>query len=179
MQGKARLLDRVEARDQEFREWCPSPVAWSFADVVEHLELVEKHLLAALARDPDVTRPRRWSRWRRLRWIGLRVALKAGVRFTAPTELILPTRELQWHALLARWEDQRRALEEWLRASDPKIHPRPRFRHPFIGWLDVPEAIAFAADHLEHHLRQVARIEHAYRTYNDLKSVKESYTAVK
>ena len=163
VQGRSRLLDRVEARDQEFREWRPSPTAWSFADVVEHLELVETHMLSALAKEPDPGRPRRWSRWRRLRWIGLRVALKTGVRITAPTEIILPTRQLQWHALLARWEEQRRAFEEWLRASDPRIHPRPRFKHPIVGWLNVPEAVTFAADHLEHHLQQIARIERAFR----------------
>jgi hypothetical protein len=90
------------------------------------------------------------------------VALKVGVRITAPTEIILPTQELQWHALLARWEEQRRAFEEWLRASDPRIHPRPRFKHPIVGWLNVPEAVTFAADHLEHHLQQVGRIERAF-----------------
>ena len=161
--GKEQVLARVAKRDPEYREWRGGDGEWSLADVVEHLELVEKHMLSALAKDPDVTKPRRWSTWRRLRWIGLRAALKAGVRIKAPVEMILPTRQLQWHALLARWEEQRRAFEAWLRASDPAIHQRPRFRHPIVGWLNVPEAVTFAADHLDHHLRQIDRIERALR----------------
>lgn len=161
VQGKVKLLDRVAAKSPELREWRGGPEEWSLADVVEHLELVEQHMLSALAKAPDVTKPRRWSRWRRLRWLGLRVALKTGVRIKAPVEMILPTRQLQWHALLARWEEQRRAFEEWLRSSDPAIHQRPRFRHPIVGWLNVRQALTFAADHLDHHLQQVARIERA------------------
>ena len=162
--GKDQVIARVAKREPEVREWRPGADQWSLADVVEHLELVEKHLLSALAKDPDPAKPRRWSRWRRLRWLRLRGALKFGVRITAPTEIILPTRQLQWHALLARWEAQRRAFEEWLRASDPRIHRRPRFRHPIVGWLDVPEAVTFAADHLDHHLVQIGRIELALRS---------------
>lgn len=163
VRGKEQVLAHVAKREPELREWRARPDQWSMADVVEHLELVEKHMLSALAKEPDAARPRRWSRWRRLRWLGLRFALKTGIRIKAPVEIILPTRELPWHALLARWEDQRRAFEEWLRASDPAIHRRPRFRHPIAGWLDVPEAVTFAADHLEHHLQQLGRIELALR----------------
>ena len=163
VRGKEQVLARVTKVDPEGREWRPGGDQWSLADVVEHLELVEKHMLSALAIEPDVSKPRRWHTWRRLRWIALRFALKAGVRITAPTEIILPTRQLQWHALLARWEGQRRAFEEWLRASDPAIHQRPRFRHPIAGWLNVPEAVTFAADHLDHHLQQIGRVERALR----------------
>lgn len=163
VQGKAAVLALVGKREAELREWRPGGDQWSMADVVEHLELVEKHMLAALAKDPDPARPRRWSRWRWPRWMGLRLAMKSGVRIKAPTEIILPTRQLPWHALLARWEEQRRAFEEWLRASDPAIHSRPRFRHPITGWLNVREALTFAADHQEHHLRQIRRIEAALR----------------
>ena len=163
VRGKEQVLACVAMRDPESREWRAGDGEWSLADVVEHLELVEKHMLSALAKEPDVTKPRRWSRWRRLRWMTLRVALKTGVRIKAPVEIILPTRQLQWHALLARWDEQRRAFEEWLRASDPAIHRRPRFRHPIVGWLNVPEAVTFAADHLDHHLQQIDRIERAQR----------------
>ena len=164
MAGKEQVIARVAKREPEVREWRPGRDQWSLADVVEHLELVESHLLTALDKEPDPARPRRWSRWRRLRWLGLRGALKLGVRIEAPTEIVLPTRQLQWHALLARWDQQRRALEEWLRASDPAIHPRPRFKHPIVGWLNVPEAITFAADHLFHHMAQIERLDEALRS---------------
>ena len=72
-----------------------------------------------------------------LRFQGLRVALKTGIRIEAPIEAVLPRRELPWHALLSRWEERRRELEEWLLMVDPSILGTPRFRHPIAGWLDV------------------------------------------
>jgi hypothetical protein len=131
--------------------------------VVEHLVLVEAGMQTALAKEPIPSRPRVVKPGFFLRWLGLRFALKVGVRIRAPVDAILPTRQLPWHALLARWEEQRRGFEEWLRASDPAIHQTPRFKHPIIGWLNVPGAVTFAADHLEHHLQQIGRIERALR----------------
>ena len=161
--GREQVLERVGGREPAVRQWSPGPARWSLADVVEHLVLVEGHLHTALAREPTPARPRVVPRGRILRWFGLRFAMKAGLRIRAPVESILPTRELPWHALLARWEEQRRTWEEWLRASDPAIHGTPRFKHPIVGWLNVPQSLTFAADHLGHHLEQVGRIEVAYR----------------
>ena len=86
-----------------------------------------------------------------------------GVRIRAPVDAILPRRELAWEPLLAKWEAERTALGEWLERSDPRIHGAPRFRHPIAGWMDVSQAVTFAADHLDHHLQQVGRIERALR----------------
>lgn len=157
--GREAVLERVAAREPTVREWTPGPDRWSLADVVEHLVLVEGHLYHALAREPTLERPRVVPPGQWFRYLALRLALKGGFRIKAPVDIVLPRRELPWHALLARWEEQRRGLEEWLRASDPRIHRTPRFKHPIVGWLNVPQALTFAADHLDHHLGQIGRIE--------------------
>lgn len=162
-QGKARVLARVGGMDAGRREWRPGRDQWSAADVVEHLLRVEAEMRAALAKEPAPDRPRVVKPGFPLRWISLRVVMKTGSRVRAPVESILPTRQLPWHALLARWEEERRGWEEWLRASDPAILATPRFRHPYIGWMDVPHALTFAADHLEHHIGQLERIERSRR----------------
>ena len=106
-------------------------------------------------------RGRRHLRGRWLRFLGLRLALKGRVRIKAPVEAVLPTGELPWYALLSRWEEQRRGLEEWLLSVDPGLLQDPRFRHPIVGWLTVPQALTFTADHLEHHYPQIERFERA------------------
>ncbi len=157
--GKAHLLDRVGRTSAEVRERRPTPESWSFADVVEHVLLVEGGLASALAKAPSPGRPRVMPRGQWFRFIGLRLALKSGVRIKAPVEAIVPTRELPWHALLSRWEAQRRGFEGWLLSVDPAILGDPRFKHPIVGWLTVPQSLTFAADHLDHHLLQVGRLE--------------------
>ena len=110
---------------------------------------------------PSPGRPRLVARGRWLRFLGLRLALKGRVRIKAPVEAVLPTGELPWYALLSRWEEQRRGLEEWLLSVDPGLLQDPRFRHPIVGWLTVPQALTFTADHLEHHYPQIERFERA------------------
>lgn len=156
--AKERLLAVVGKHPHEFRERRPTPVGWSIAEVIEHLVLVERGIAAALAKAPDPARPRvvRWDQG--FRFLVMRVVLKVGVRIKAPVVEVLPTRELPWHALLSRWEEHRRGLEEWLLSADPAILGDARFKHPIVGWLTVPQALTFAADHLEHHLAQIGRI---------------------
>ncbi|MEO6066461.1 MAG: DinB family protein [Gemmatimonadota bacterium] len=159
--GKVQLLARVGRLSADARERRLTPESWSFADVVEHLMLVEQGLGSALAKAPTRERPRVVPRGRWFRFIGLRLALKGGVRIKAPVESIVPTGGLPWHALLSRWEEQRRGFEEWLLSVDPGILGDPRFKHPIVGWLTVPQALTFTADHQDHHLEQIGRIERA------------------
>lgn len=159
--GKAQILERVGRQSLEARAERPRAGGWSLAEVVEHLVLVEVGLASALAKAPSPQRPRRFGRGQWFRFQGLRIALKWGVRIKAPVESILPTGELPWHALLSRWEEQRRGLEEWLLSVDPGLLQDPRFRHPIVGWLTVPQALIFTADHLEHHYPQIERFERA------------------
>lgn len=157
--GKARILERVGGAAPDLRERRPSAESWSMVDVIEHLVLVEQGTAAALAKPPTPGRAREMPRGQWLRFQGLRVALKTGIRIEAPIEAVLPRRELPWHALLSRWEERRRELEEWLLMVDPSILGTPRFRHPIAGWLDVPQSLTFIGDHLAHHIPQLDRIE--------------------
>ncbi len=161
--AKERLLAGVGKHPREFRERRPTPAEWSIAEVIEHLVLVERGIAAALAKAPDPARPRvvRWDQG--FRFLAMRVALKGGARIKAPTAVVLPTGELPWHALLSRWEVERRGFEEWLLSVEPEIIHTPRFRHPIVGWLDIPRALTFVGDHLDHHVGQIARIERGLR----------------
>jgi hypothetical protein len=157
--GKTTLLERVGRHPSDVREQRPESGGWSRAEIVEHLVRSEGGMVSALAKPPSPERPRVFARGQGIRFLVLRVALKVGIRIKAPVESILPTRELPWHALLSRWEKQRRTLEEWLLGVDPAVLRDPRFRHPIVGWLTVSQALTFGADHLEHHLEQVRRLE--------------------
>lgn len=159
--GKAEVLAQAGRHGPEVRIERSPGGGWSLAEVVEHLVLVERGVGSALAMAPSPDRPRVVAPGRWFRFIALRVALRGGFRFKAPVKAILPTGELPWPDLVARWEDQRRELEDWLRAVDPAVLGCPRFRHPIVGWLTVPQTLTFAADHLEHHLPQIRRLRPA------------------
>ena len=157
--GKAVMLARLTDLSPAARERRPTEASWSLSEVVEHVVRSEGGMTSALAKDPSPERPRKFPPARRLRMVALRMALLGGIRIRAPVTAILPTRELPWPELLARWDEQREKLRAWLEGAQPAILSTPRFRHPIVGWLDVPQALGFAGDHLKHHLMQLGRIE--------------------
>lgn len=157
-EGREGVRTRVEGTAPERRVIRPTPTTWSMVDVVEHLVLVEDGIRTALAKDPTPDRPRevRWGRW--WRFPTMRLVLKTGIRISAPTPAILPAGERSYESLLVDWERSRALLRTWLEGFDRRILGDPRFRHPLVGWLTIPQGITFAADHLEHHLPQLDRL---------------------
>lgn len=157
--SKSEMLERVGRWSPTDRDWHPSETAWSLTDVVEHCFLVEAGIRTALAKEPSPDKPRVVKRGRWLRWGVMRTVLILGIKYRAPVDVILPRRDLPWDELVSKWAGEREQLNDWLERSNPRIHPTPRFRHPLAGWLDVPQSVTFAADHLDHHLQQVGRVE--------------------
>jgi hypothetical protein len=155
--GKGRLLDRLGAIDPALRTRRPGPDLWSVLEILEHVVIVETGIASALMRDPSPHRPRDFSgRW--WRYPALRIVLALGVRIRLPVESIAPTGKPGWEELQVRWTEGRERLRPWLNGIDPAILGTPRFKHPIGGWLNVPQGLTFAADHLAHHLPQVERV---------------------
>jgi hypothetical protein len=155
--GKEKLLGRISRIDPALHQRRPGPDRWSILEVLEHVIIVETGIATALARDPSPERPRRFSgRW--WRYPALRVVLAVGMRIRLPVESIAPTGKAGWRELQLRWSEGRERFRLWLEEIDPAILGAPRFKHPIGGWLDVPQGVTFAGDHLSHHLPQVERV---------------------
>jgi hypothetical protein len=156
---RERMIAHVTGASAERRERRPTPTSWALVDVLEHCLLVEEGVTTALATDPVPDKPRQLGKGGKAPWWVVRFVLIANIRIKAPVERILPKRESTLHDLTERWQRQRSTLEAWLEAQPGTVISAPRFRHPLAGWLDVPQALTFVADHLGHHLAQLARIE--------------------
>jgi hypothetical protein len=155
--GKAGVIERIAGIAPELRARRPGPGRWSILEVLEHLVIVETGIASALMREPSPERPRRFEgRW--WRYPSLRIVLALGVRIKLPIESIAPTGTAEWEGLQHRWDEGRELLRRWLDEVDPAILATPRFRHPIGGWLDVPQGVTFAGDHLAHHRPQVERV---------------------
>lgn len=155
--GKERLLGRIAGIDPTIRQRRPDPDRWSVVEVLEHVIIVETGIAGALMREPSPERPRRFTgRW--WRYPTLRIVLALGVRIRLPVESIAPTGKAGWEPLQVSWTQGRERLRQWLDGIDPAILGTPRFKHPIVGWLDVPQGLTFAADHLAHHLPQIERV---------------------
>ena len=157
--AKDRLLGRVGRFSAEARDARPPGGGWGVLEVVEHIVLVEAGVASALAKAPSPERPRVLGGGGRAPFWAVRLILLGGIRYRVPVEAVRPRGELGWDALLQEWGATRERLGGWLEGAPPEVITAPRFKHPICGWLDVPHALTFLADHLVHHLAQIRRLQ--------------------
>jgi hypothetical protein len=157
--AKERFISQAGALPAEMRDGPNPNGGWGPIGILEHLVVVESGITSALAKEPNPERPRilgeggRWPFW------VVRLVLLTGIRIKAPTDTILPKGGVSWEILLGRWGEQRGRLEQWLGEVPQELLVTPRFKHPLGGWLNVRDTLTFAADHLQHHLGQLRRVE--------------------
>ncbi len=154
----------------------PSEHAWSMHDVVEHLALVEQGTLRALRSEKHAAQAGSQSRGD-LRYLLLRLMLKLDVRLKVPVKGVLPTGQCTLGELEQRWGETRRELGSYLESVNAERLQRPVFRHPVAGWLTIGQTLGFIEGHVEHHQRQVARIQQAVRRTGGKADRRDSRTA--
>ncbi len=158
---KARLeflapVSEAGAAQLRFR---PVPGAWSMLDVTEHLVLAEEKSLLGMLKGPPpgmTVTPVAHARMALVRLV-----MKTDIRIKVPVARVIPEGTASLQELESRWNESRRGLERFLEAISGADARAPRFRHPIGGWVTADEGVAFLADHIRHHLRQVHRIRRA------------------
>ena len=161
---RAAVLAALDALAPEQRAFRPAPDAWSAADVADHLakaesgqiEIVRRQVEAGPARR-DLGRPSAPRRWlvERIMRSGVRVRMPAAVaQRVTPTGVAFEASR----AAIAGCGDGWRALAA---AFPPELESVAVFAHPVAGPLTAAGAVCFAAAHLDHHRRQLRRIQAA------------------
>jgi hypothetical protein len=154
------LLEELLAHTPEQLQFHPRPGAWSLAQLIQHLVLVEESSLEFLQKKPPRPAASRTLR-HRMRWAVFSVVAPYPLRVKAPVAVVLPSADTPVEALVARWEDARRRLAEHLEGI-PEEHLRlVVFKHPVGGPLPILETMEFFRLHLTHHTHQIRRIRGA------------------
>ena len=83
---------------------------------------------------------------------------RIGLKFKAP-EMIANPKQTSLNELEDDWERSRKEMREFLDQFPEKWGNRAIYRHPFVGRLNLYDAMRFFNSHLSHHTRQVYRIK--------------------
>ena len=88
---------------------------------------------------------------------------KIGLKFKAP-EVIANPKQTRLNELENDWNQSRNEMKEFLDQFPGKWENRAIYRHPFVGRLNLYDAMRFFNSHLNHHTRQVYRIKKQLRS---------------
>lgn len=155
--GRARHDLTEAAREIPKTKWrqAPRPGAWSAAEVIAHLTIVEGHTIDGLRKiTGEAPRERTfWGRWH----LPLRFATWRGFKAKSPIPL---DAELLCESgpMLARLEEVRKQTLGWIDKNRTRDLSGFWMRHPFFGPLNVYEWLEVTAHHENRHKQQIQEI---------------------
>ena len=159
---RRQLFDRLAGLDPDFLSRRPREGRWSMIQVMCHLIRAEELSLSYIQKKvdkpeglPDVT----VSGWLRVLWLA--VALRSPLRIKAPAAAAdVPERE-DLAKTRRRWDEVRSQWRVLLERFPPELKRKGVLRHPFAGRMTLAQALAFTAEHVRHHEKQIEAIRRA------------------
>ena len=150
------LLEQLERHGAAELSQAQGPGAWSVAQIIMHLVMVERSSLAYLLRKRELGGSSdAWS------LSGLRLALLnmtpgLPLRFKPPP-VVADDPECTLAEAVAAWGAVRVELQRALTALPPAILHHGLFKHPIAGRFTPEEGLRFMAAHQRHHRGQIDR----------------------
>ena len=155
------LFERVEGLDPDFLNRRLGESRWSIIQVMCHLIRAEELSLSYIQKKvsrpdglPDVT----VSGWLRVLWLA--TALRSPVRVKAPAAADVPEREDPTETR-RRWDEVRSQWRALVERFPLELERKGVFRHPYAGRMTLAQALAFTAEHVRHHEKQIEAIRRA------------------
>lgn len=155
---RERFLATVDALSPEQRHFRAHQRAWCVLEVGHHVVLAEQRTASAVKRHRGMQSGKRRLRDRigkALLW----TVLKTGLRVKNPVPEAAPDRDISREQLEAAWERARSELRAFLEALQEAELKDAAYKHPIAGPFNVEESMVFLVGHLDHHLRQIDRIQ--------------------
>lgn len=165
----AELLESLESRKQRFvgtlngfspeqLEFRTEAQAWTPVQVGHHVVLAEQRAADSIKKHRGMRSGKRSLRYR-LGNFGVWLVLKTGLRVKNPVPEAAPAEDIDLPGLLEAWDKARADLEAVLAETKERGLEYAAFNHPIAGPWNVEEALVFLVSHLDHHLRQLDRIQ--------------------
>lgn len=158
---RGRLYHRVEALSPAQEKFRPTPDAWSIAEIVEHLAIIEEQLsrlfVMMVKKASSTGAPEAGGQDFRPVSLDQFVERSLREKYVAP-ETVRPSGNLSVEESLARLRRSRAELHNLrpkLEAIDLSSLTYP---HPAFGPLDLSQWLAFIGVHEERHLRQIETV---------------------
>jgi len=155
---KGQFLGTLDAFSPEQRDFRPQPRAWNALQVGQHVVLAEQRTADAIKQHRGMRSGKRSPRY----WIGnalLQLVLRTGLRVRNPVPEAAPDDDVDLDQLLQAWEKARFDLEAVLSELKDRGLGYAAYKHPIAGPFNVEQALEFLVAHLNHHLRQLERLQ--------------------
>lgn len=150
------LLDELAALPAETLQARARPDQWSILEIVEHLVLAERYVLAGMPPPAELVARRRSLKNRCIYPIVLFV-LRFRIPVKVPARRMLPTGQASLAEVRTAWDENLRWLRAYVEGLVPGGGSSAVFVHPVAGPITLIQALRMDRLHFATHLRQIRR----------------------
>lgn len=157
-QRKERFVGTLRNMSPEQLAYRSEPQAWTPVQVGHHLVIAEQGTANSIKKHKGMRSGKRGLRYTigsTLLWF----VLKTGMRVKNPVPEAAPDEDIDLDHLLELWDKARADLQAVLEETKERGLEYAAYKHPVAGPWNVEEALVFLVAHLDHHLRQLDRIQ--------------------
>lgn len=154
---RARLMAELDALPRSLLAQRSTSGGWSILEVIEHLVLSERSVLANMDR-PELLKARRKSLRARFGLTAVMSVLRSPIPVSVPSADMRPKGERSFEELRTDWEASHEALRGHVAAVEGGQISGAVFMHPIAGPLTTREAIRMLRVHLKRHEKQIRNI---------------------
>ncbi len=152
--GHARLLERVAPLDDAIFSRRPGDDAWSVAEIVHHLSLVEERVITELERALQQP-PKQLGLLRRL--MPTRIVGSRMIKVKSP-KAVTPSNSGTKQQTIKALDDARAKLKDLYEKHGEARLKQAVFKHPFLGEISGVATISFVAYHEQRHYKQICEV---------------------
>lgn len=169
---KVSLLHKLNKLSLEQSLFVESEGKWSILEILEHIVLSEElsvNYAFKKIENPNTLKNAKWNSG--LKMLLMRIVLNLNFKYKAPSvALPITSKPTNLSELSQRWESSRILLEE-LSAQSPGLLKKGVLKHPYAGFLNFNQMLAFMQSHYNHHLVQINHLVELQKEQGSLADV--------
>jgi len=153
------MLNSAARFSEDQRNQAAQDGGWSINQVLDHLYIVEKGILAYLKKktsSPEQLEKATLSHVKNAKMLLL--ALKSPAKFKAPKILSSPATVVDSNSIEEPWRQTSNETLAFLNDTDTEILSKAVFRHPKVGLLSGVATFQFMKAHIARHQKQFNRL---------------------
>lgn len=156
--SRERLIQAVEGLTAEQHHFRPAEDRWSVAECIEHITVVEGHILRSLQRIIQTEpQPEKQAEAQGKDRAILELVPARATRVKGPPEVMPSGRWPRFEELLRQFEASRERTLRFAAVTQADLRNH-FFPHPLLGLFDGYQWLLFLATHCERHVRQIEEL---------------------
>jgi hypothetical protein len=160
-QQRIRLLDFLKTVPSEKLFHKPSSDKWSVIEIISHLMTSEKLSLQYMKKKSlGIKSLKNYGWMERIKYALLKGYQKIHIiKFKAPSIVVSNMPVLtSLEEAIENWDNARNECRLFLETIPDQYAHRMIYRHPIVGLLGAPQAVAFLGLHVAHHEHQILKL---------------------